>query len=155
MGRRQTKNNVLLALVIFVGTAAWARPGAQTKAKGDQARQQPAPRASSAKSGFGRPETITGTILMVEPGEGVVILARYGPTEPPSTQLVGTTSHMTVQPGPGETNYSFRITSSTVIKVGGRPATVADLGKLQNKQATVHFIPKRGGNFATSLEISQ
>jgi hypothetical protein len=141
----------LLGLVIFAAGVAFARPGAQTNAAGQQA----ALRAPDAESGFGKPETITGTISVVEPGEGAVMLARRGPTEPPSTELVGNNGQVTALQGPGETNYSFRVTSSTIIKVGGQPAKLADLAELQDKQATVRFVPKRDGNFATSLEVNR
>ena len=68
--------------------------------------------------------------------------------------LRGNGSRATALKGPGQTNYSFRITGSTVIKVGGNLATLADLGKLENKQATSQFVPRRDGNFATSIEVS-
>ena len=82
----------------------------------------------------------------------MLILVRRGPTEPPSTVLQGNGSQVTVLKEPRQTNYSFRITGSTVIKVGGNQATLADLRKLENMQATVQFVPRRDGNCATSIE---
>lgn len=80
---------------------------------------------------------------------------RHGPTEPPSTVLQGNGGQVTALKGPGQTNYSFRITDSTVIKVGGNPAALTDLGKRENKQATVQFVPRREGNFGTSIDMPQ
>jgi hypothetical protein len=121
--------------------------------------------SQDSKGGFGRPETITGTIVMVRPEEGIVILAVRGPSEPPSTQIVvhqktfrhGDTvvreQDTTAAKGPGETDFSFRVISSTLIKVDGEPVALRELATSKDREATVRFVPQRPGNFALGIEV--
>src|ERR1051326_1006836 len=113
-----------------------------------------------SRAGFGKPETISGTIASVDE-RGVLILKREGASEPATTQLSVTEtrdpnqtapvqSEVQAAPGPGRTVYTFRITSTTQIRLNGQNKSAADLAGLQNRPATVHFIPRRSGNFATS-----
>ncbi|HEV3276269.1 MAG TPA: hypothetical protein VG860_05585 [Terriglobia bacterium] len=119
------------------------------------------------RSGFGRPESISGTISLVSPEEGLLIVTKQGPGQPASTNVTGTTvvtqnpdgttssadTSVSMGPGPGETDYRFRVTGNTLIRLDGRPATLRDLAGVQDKQATVHFIPERNGNFAKGIEV--
>jgi len=128
---------------------------------------QPAVYSRDAKSGFGRPETIAGTLTLVNPQEGLVIVTRRGPGEPPSTQLSGRetkapnsnevikTDTVTATPGPGETEYRFRVTSHSLLKAGNQRVTLADLTQFEEKPATVYFIPERSGNFVLGLDVDQ
>jgi hypothetical protein len=120
------------------------------------------------KSGFGRPESIAGTVSLVNPEEGLLIVTQRGPGQPPSTQISGTTvvtqnsdgtstaadTAVTAGPGPGETEYRFRITSATLIQANGQRVTPTSLAGMQGKQVTVHFVPERNGNFAKGIEVS-
>lgn len=134
-----------------------------------EARTLPAAQESGRSSGFGRVESITGTISMVRPEEGLLVVTRRGPGQPASTAITvaedvtknpdGTTTKpdagvLAVAPGPGETDYHFRLTTSTLIHVNGQTVTPNDLANMQNKHVTVHFIPQRNGNFAKGIEVS-
>jgi len=140
--------------------AAPPRPDGQTL---------PAAQDTDRSSGFGRLESITGTISIVQPDEGLLIVTRQGPGQPPSTAITvathitknadGTTTKadagvLAVEPGPGETDYHFRLTSSTPIHMNGQTITLNDLANMRNKQVTVHFVPQRNGNFAKGIEVS-
>ena len=125
----------------------------------------PAASSRDRRAGFGAEESIFGTIAAVDQ-RGLLILKREGPSEPATTQLTvaesrddtsGRSHSSVVQaaPGPGRTDYSFRVTASTKIRVNGRTESLADLAGLQNRQATVRFIPRRSGNFAASIEVSE
>jgi hypothetical protein len=106
---------------------------------------------------------------MVRADEGLLIVTQRGPGKPASTVVTfvvhvtqnpdGTTTKadpavLAVAPGPRETDYRFRVTSSTLIHVNGQSVTLANLSTLQDKQVTVHFIPQRNGNFAKGIEVS-
>ena len=120
------------------------------------------------RGGFGRAESITGTISLARPDTGLLILTQRGPGQPPSLVIKGATivtrnpdgtttrtdTGVTAEPGPGETDYHFRLTNSTLIRVNGRSATPSDLAGLQDKEATVHFVPQRSGNFAQTVEVN-
>jgi hypothetical protein len=118
-------------------------------------------------SGFGKSESITGTLTRVNPQEGMVIVTRRGPGEPASTQLSGTetkapnsnevikTNSVKATPAPGETEYRFRVTTHSLIKASGQRVTLADLTQFQNKPATVYFVPERSGNFVLGLDVSE
>lgn len=117
------------------------------------------------KAGFGKPETITGTIWMVKPDEGIVVLAVRGSSQPPSTDFVVHTKtlragdqvireeEITTVPAPGETDFNFKVASSTLIKVDGHPLAMGELSALKGREATVRFVPRRDGNFALGIEV--
>jgi hypothetical protein len=149
----------LLVLVLLEGGPGWARRGDQSNAPpGD-------PEVSSQKGGFGRPEAITGTILMVKAEQGIVVLAVQGPSQAPSTVVVVHSKgvqdgdalvreeEITTVPGPGETDFNFRITRSTLVKVDGRPLAWSELPTLKGRDATVRYVPRRDGNFALGIEV--
>jgi hypothetical protein len=152
----------LLPLALLVGTLPL---GAQAAKPVNY--NQPAFHSEGSKSGFGKPETIAGILTLVNPQEGLVIVTRRGPGEPASTQLSGTetrdprtnevvkTDTVQATPGPGETDYRFRVTAHSLIKAGDQRVTLADLTQFQNKPATVHFVPERSGNFVLGLDVSQ
>lgn len=117
------------------------------------------------RAGFGKPETISGTISEVDQ-RGLLMVKREGPSEPSTTQLTVTETHnnsaetpqsteVQTAPGPGQTDYTFRITSSTQIRIDGQSKSLADLAGFENRRATVHFIPRRSGNFAYSVRIER
>jgi hypothetical protein len=128
---------------------------------------QPAVPSQYSRSGFGKSESITGTLTLVNPQEGTVIVTQRGPNQPASTQLSGTetkapnsnavvkTDTVKATPAPGETEYRFRVTTHSLIKAGDQRVTLADLTQFQNKPATVYFVPERSGNFVLGLEVSQ
>jgi hypothetical protein len=134
-------------------------------------RQQPdehAPEgAQDQRSRFGRLELITGAVSLVRPDEGLLIVTKRGLGQAPSTTITGVTTvtrnadgttsstdtGVSAESGPAETDYRFRVTNSTLIRLNGRSATLSDLAGMQDKQATVHFVPQRNGNFAKTIEV--
>ena len=121
--------------------------------------------SQDSKTGFGRPETVTGTIVMVRPKEGIVILAVRGQSAPSSTQIVVhqktfrdgeavvQEEDTTATKGPGETDFSFRVVRSTLIKVDGQPVALPELTASTGREATVRFVPQRAGDFALGIEV--
>ena len=152
-----------LPLALVWTSLAWPQESKEPGALTDKA----AISSQDSKAGFGRPEAITGTILMVKPEEGIVVLAVRGPSEPASTNILvdekrwrdengnvvlreeGTTA----SEGPGETDFNFRVGSSTLIKVDGQAATLRELAAWKDRAATVRFVPRRAGNFALGIEV--
>lgn len=151
----------LLALILLVARLGLAKENEKPNAVKDNAEIS----SHDSKAGFGRPETITGTLVMVRPEEGIVILAVRGPSEPSSTQIVFhrktfrngdavvREEDATATEGPGETDFSFRVVSSTLIKVDGQPVALRELAASKDRPATVRFVPRRAGNFALGIEV--
>jgi len=151
---------IVLLAAVFGGHVAWA-----AAAKGQLA-GRPALNGQDMRSGFGRLETLSGTVSMVN-GPNVVVTC-HGPSEPASPQVTVTQSTtqesgatvpgnrtMSITEGPGQTDYHFKITSRTLIRVDGRPATLADLAQLQNERATIRFIPEPSGNYVTEIQANR
>jgi len=111
-------------------------------------------------------ERITGALTGVDPVRGIIVVAHRGPHEPPSVQLSwsetvssetgGHTekSPISVSQGPGETDYDFRVTPSTLIRINGANAWLGNLAKFPNATATVRFTPRHDGNFALEITVS-
>jgi hypothetical protein len=149
----------LLVLALLETGPGWAKRSDQSDAP------TAGTEVSSQKGGFGRPEAITGTILMVKAGEGIVVLAVQGPSQAPSTVVVVHSKsvqdgdavvreeEITTVPGPGETDFNFRITRSTLVKVDGRSLASSELPTLKGREATVRYVPRRDGNFALGIEV--
>jgi hypothetical protein len=129
---------------------------------------EPAAQAADTTSSIGNPESIRGDISMVRPGEGLLVVTKRGPGQAPALVITGATMvtrnpdgsasrtdvGVTASTGPGETNYSFRVTGSTRIRINGRSAALRDLTALRDKKATVRFRPERNGNFASSIDVT-
>jgi hypothetical protein len=75
-------------------------------------------------------ETLTGTISMVDKTQDLVVVT-----------------------GSNGVPYNFRVTRSTRITISGNKAGIDELANQLNKQISVEFIPKTGGNFASSMEV--
>jgi len=161
MNRWQTVCLSLLVLALLEVGPGWAKQGQQSDGPGGETEAS----SQDLKGGFGRPETITGTIVMVKPEQGVLVLALRGPSQPPSTDIIVYSKtvkigdamvreeEVTTAPAPGETDFNFRVGSSTLIKVDGYRAALGELGTLKGRQATVRFVPRRAGNFALGIEV--
>jgi hypothetical protein len=133
--------------------------------QGDQPDASTVASSQDVKGGFGRPETITGTVLMVEAEEGIVVLAVTGQSQAPSTVIVvhsksvqdgdavNREEEITAVPGPGETDFSFRVSRSTLVKVDGHRVGLSELRTLKGREATVRYVPRRAGNFALGIEV--
>ena len=155
---------VALGLLAPIVAAAQNTPAAATSPAAK------APRAAASKgskSSFGGSSSITGVLAMVRPEYSLVVLARMGPGEPSTptaswTQTVARGTRevidktpLTLASGPGETDYAFKVTGSTAIKVNGRKASLKDLAAVVNQHATVRFTAARSGDYALSIEVAQ
>jgi len=161
MKRWQTVCLGLLVLALLEAGPGWAKQGQQSDGPGGKTEVS----SQDLKGGFGRPESITGTIVMVKPEQGVLVLALLGPSQPPSTDIIVHTKtvntgdamvreeEVTAAPAPGETDFNFRVTSSTLIKVYGRRVTLHELATWKGQEATVRFVPRRAGDFALGVEV--
>jgi len=150
---------VLTAGVLAAGLVA-AAPEPQTDTQ-----KSPAVRTADRRSGFGNPESITGTLSIVEPDEGLLIVKNQGAgqstnvsgaavvTQNPDGSATTADTDVSAAPAPAETKYEFRVTAHTLIRLNGQRATLRDLVGMQNKQVTVHFVPERNGNFAEGIEV--
>lgn len=161
-------NRLALCFGIAAATALVV-PDAQSKPPQQAAEGVASVHAPDRKSGFGRPESIAGTIALVKPQEGLLVVVQRGPGQPPSTVVSGATTvtqnqdgtttttdtDVSARPGPGETDYHFRLTGSTLIRINGASATLNELVGLQDRPATVHFVPERNGNFAKEIDVSR
>ena len=148
-----------VAAVVLAASLVPAAPGPQTDGQ-----KSPAVRASDRRSGFGRPESITGTISIVRPDEGLLVVKNQGAghstnisgasvvTQNPDGSTTTTDTDVSAAPAPAEPQYKFRVTAHTLIRVNGQRATLRDLAGMQNKQVTVHFVPERNGNLAKGIE---
>jgi hypothetical protein len=159
--------NTLRGSFVVLILSGWAAGLALPQSQGDS-RVSAANGASlrDLRAGFGRPETISGTISAVDP-RGELMLRREGPSEPATTHLTVTetpdssqsgprpSAEVQTSPGPGLTEYIFKITSSTQIRVNGQTKSISDLAGLDDRKATVRFIPRRSGNFASSIDVSE
>lgn len=149
----------LVVLAVSVG-GLLASPAQQPDAQ-----TAPGARDSERKSGFGRPESITGRISMVKPDEGLLIVEEQGAghstnvsgaavvTQNPNGSTTTADTDVSASPGPAQTEYRFRVTANTLIRVNGQRAALNDIAGMQDKQATVHFVPERNGNFAHGIEV--
>jgi hypothetical protein len=153
-----------LAQTAAVGLLASGLAVGSPHHQSSQAQAAPANPASDRRSGFGRPESITGAISMVNPEEGLLIVAQQGAGHATvvsgvavvTTNEDGSTTRgdtgVSAAPGPAVTEYRFRVGSSTLIQINGRNATLSDLAGMQDQQVAVRFVPERNGNFAKRID---
>ena len=78
-----------------------------------------------------RPETLSGTITMVEPGTKAVFVM-----------------------GSGEVSYKFLVTGKTKIAIAGTKASIDELANQAQKQVTITFVARPHGNMAQSISVS-
>ncbi len=147
------------------GTIAVVSLLASGLAVANASQQTPVAPNSDRRSGFGNPESITGTISLVRPDEGLLVVKEQGVghssnisgatvvTQDANGSTTATDTDVSAAPAPAETKYEFRVTANTLIRANGRSATLSDLAGMQNRQVTVHFVPERNGNFAKGIEV--
>ena len=75
-------------------------------------------------------ETLSGKINMVDPGENIVVLK-----------------------GTDGIPYDMVITPKTKIESGNQTLASTDLQQLQNKNASVKFVPESRGDVAVSIQV--
>jgi hypothetical protein len=78
-----------------------------------------------------RPETLSGTISMIDADQNLVVLTS------------------------DNVPYNFKVTKATKIEIGGSKATFNELVNQTQKEASVTFVARRDGNFARSISISE
>lgn len=166
-GKKRTPLAYLLLAVLTVVAASLA--AAASGQQSDSEMTSSVRASQDRRSGFGRPESITGTVTLVNPEEGLLVVAEHAPGRTTTIEVTGA-SAVTPNPDgtasatdtvtsaaqvPAPTDYRFRVTGSTLITLNGQRATLNDLSGVQGKQVTVHFIPQRNGNFAKGIEVSE
>lgn len=92
--------------------------------------QQPAASARANWNAF-KPETLSGTISIIEPGKKSVFVS-----------------------GPGGVSYKFLVTPRTKIQIGGTTSSFNDLVSQTQKKATVTFLARPKGDIAQSITVS-
>ena len=142
-------SGLVIAIILATGSISSAGP---KSANSDQLEQN---------AGFGRPEAITGRIVMVVPEQSLLVLAvQTSPDE--KTTIAEPNPNAENEDRPvqqvkivrqGLTDFAFRLTASSLIRSNGERLSPADLATLTNQQATVRFIPHRVGNFVESVEV--
>ena len=147
MGKPTVFMCLLISIILGVGVATL--------------RAGPSPSASSDEqsAGFGRPETIAGTMVMVVPEQNLVVLAVQ--TSPDQKTSIAEPSPNAGDGGrtvkiihSGATEFDFRVTASSWIRAGGERLSLTDLAGLSGRQVTVRFVPHRAGNFVESIEVN-
>lgn len=78
-----------------------------------------------------RPETLSGTISMVEPGTKAVFVT-----------------------GAENVSYKFLVTNKTKIEVDGTASSIGALASQTNQQVIITFVARPNGNMAHSISVS-
>lgn len=89
--------------------------------------------ASTAKANWNsfKPETLSGTITVIQPGKKSV--------------------YVTASDG---VSFHFRVTPKTKIRINGTRSSMADLAEQAHNQATVTFVAWPKGDVAKSITVS-
>lgn len=155
----------MLGLMMAAGLLAGGLAMASPRPQSSQSQTTSPTPASDRRSGFGQPESITGTITMVNPDEGLLVVTEQGAghstdvsgatvtTQNPDGSTTATDTGVSAAPAPAPVKYHFRVTAHTLIRADGRSVRLSDLAGMQNRQVTVHFVPERNGNFAQGIEV--
>ena len=122
-----------LALLSAAVVMAQEQPAAPAQEQAAPAAKKAATHAKAGGMAAAvKPETISGTLSMVDASKKLVIVTVGG------------------------VPYDFTVTPGTKITVGGSKAKLDDLSSSTSKQASVTFLAeKRRGNLARSIEITQ
>lgn len=159
---------LLLGGILSVnGLAQAADSGGSSDPKPADTAQQAATQPDSLKNLLGKPERISGLISMVVPDKRLIVVT-VPANEVPKFLMVLEDSTTVQQQADGvvkhhkkvvltqstAASFNFKVTNTTAIKVGGRPMT-GSLTALNNKQATVRFVPLRSGNIAQAIDVNR
>lgn len=93
--------------------------------------QEKTPTTAEANWNNFRPETLNGTIAMVDPGAKAVFVM-----------------------GSGEVSYKFLVTPKTKIQINGTSSSFDNLAGQTNKEVTITFVARPNGNMAQNINIS-
>ncbi len=120
-------------LFLFFGlTSVIAQEAEKPAGEASEKAEKAVPGEKKAKVAAVKPETISGTISMVDKDKKLLVLV--------SSQGVP---------------YNFKVTSATRIKIGDKKAMIDQLAEQINKQVSVKFLPLLAGNAAQSIDVSQ
>lgn len=103
---------------------------AQEKTTTPTSTREPSASTAAMWNNF-QPETLSGTVSMIEPSEKSVFVT-----------------------GSSGVSYKFLVTRKTKIEIGGTASSFEDLVSQTQKQITVTFVARPSGNFAKSITIS-
>lgn len=92
--------------------------------------QRPAATAKTTWDSF-KPETLSGTISIIEPGKKSIFVTSSGGV-----------------------SFHFLVTKRTKIQIGGTSSTIAQLADQAHEQATVTFTARARGDVASSISVS-
>lgn len=166
---RRTASILLQLLLAGALSASWAAAQkADSPSPGDASPTKKAEAESdSLKRLFGKPERISGKISMVVPEKRLIVLTVPANAVPKFLMVLEDQTTVTQQPDAvlkhhkkvvlnqsTAASFNFKVTGSTAIKVGGRRVT-GDLTAINDKQATVRFVPLRTGNIAQAIDIDE
>jgi|SRR5215471_8615392 len=114
--------SAVCVLLLAVPMAAANRSAGTTR--GTTAAKPSAPRSAWAA------ETISGTITMVDPVRGLVVVR-----------------------GPDGVPYDMAVTAKTRILSNNRVLTLQDLAQDQNQDVSVQYVPERRGDVAKAIRV--
>jgi hypothetical protein len=126
---------LLAALCFFLGAASGVAQ--QTKMPTQKA-------VSKARMMHTAPAKVIGPGKVLAPKE----------TLSGTVSMVDATQNLVVVTGANGIPYDFQVTRGTRITVAGQKSGIDGLADQVNKQISVEFVPRAGGNFAESIEIS-
>ncbi len=95
------------------------------------AQQEPSQKETTAPAALGPAETLSGSIMMVQPEKKILIVKSAAGVP-----------------------YNFLVTPTTRITAQNQRLKLADLASRQDQRVTVRFVPTRRGNIARSVELT-
>ena len=123
------------ALFLFLGTASGVAQQTKTPSQKAVSKARVMRKVAAKVTGQGRvlapKETLSGTVSMVDKAENLVVVA-----------------------GANGIPYDFHVSRNTRITVSGQKAGIDELAGQVNRQISVEFVPRTGGNFAEQIGIS-
>ena len=159
---------VFVVLLCGAMSAQWSAAQDPPNPAADPDAAKPAARPEIPKSLLGRPEKISGTISMVLPERRLVVLTVPANAVPKFLMVLedqttvskkpeGTVKHhkRVILTQSDEATFDFIVTTGTSITLGGRRFASDSLADLNNRQATVRFVPRSNGNIAQLIEVQE
>ena len=128
MNRRFPFCVMIMILTAALALAASPSLFAQTQR---QTRRSHSTAAKTNGLGFGVPESLSGTIQMVVADQNLLVVN-----------------------GPSGVPYDMKVTPRTLVVVNEKRGTIQSLADQVGKSVTVAFVPRRNGDFATRVEVT-
>lgn len=121
---------VPLALLLGVRTASAQETTTPARTQMKASSQRAAASAEALWNSY-RPETLNGTVSLIDASEKSVFVT-----------------------GSEGVSYKFLVTPKTKIEINGMTSSFDDLVDQTHKQITVTFVARRNGNFAQRISVS-